>query len=126
MVYQMVENHLVNQVDYLLVDTAVDVDPTTLFDVSLNSMKIRFVAGSKLTHPLKVTKTATVRFSPAPTFCRRLSPITTPVPGLVSLIKILNGRVADPVLAVTVISPVAAVPTFESATAKAPMPEHAI
>ena len=50
--------------------------------------------------------------------------MTTPVAGSVSLIEMLNGKVAEPVLAVTVISPVAAAPTLDNATAKAFAPEH--
>ena len=103
-----------------------EVEPTTLLDASLNSMKMRFTAGSKETQPFKVTKTATVRLSPAPTLCRMLSPMIAPVPGLVSLIETLIGREAPPVLAETVMSPVAAAPTFEVATAKAIAPEHDI
>ena len=85
---------------------------------------MRLTAGSNEAHPLKVTKTATVRFSPAPTLCKTLSPMIAPVLGSVSLIEILKGKIAEPVLAVTVISPVAAAPTLDSATAKAFVPEH--
>jgi hypothetical protein len=104
------------------VSTATLVAPRVTFP-SLNRTNILLCAGSKVTFPEAVAKTAKVGVAPAgmtDVTEGAIGEVHCPVAGFVEQIAKDSGSETLPVSAVAVIVPVA--PTFEVATAKAPAP----